>query len=306
MPDLCDDPGSITRFINFQTLEDCNVCGGVMVCPPQGEICKRGDVNYNSLPYEVADAVLFARYFAEGVTVFGEEPNRSIKICATDVNADGRPLTLSDLVYLIRVILHDAVEIPKLAPSTVANVIVSNGIITVEGANVGAILFEFDGAVNPTLLANGMEMVAGTNKVLVYMSPTTGQSLDAASEVISYAGDAKLVSVEAVDRDTRVLTTTITAKVAPTTFALNPAYPNPFNPFTNLSFTLPEAANYSMKIYNVAGQLVRSYDGTGAAGLNVITWNGKDNAGNDVSSGVYFFKLIAGKYSATEKMVMMK
>jgi hypothetical protein len=306
MEDLCDDPGGITRLINFQTLEDCGVCGGVMVCPPAGETCKRGDVNYNSLPYEVADAVLFARYFAEGVTVFGEEPNRSIKICATDVNADGRALTLSDLVYLIRVILHDAVEIPKLAPSTVANVIVSNGIITVEGANVGAILFEFDSAVNPTLLANGMEMVAGTNKVLVYMNTTTGQSLEAASQVISFTGDAKLVSVEAVDRDTRVLTTTITAKVAPSTFALHAAYPNPFNPFTNLSFTLPEAINYSLKIYNVAGQLVRAYEGVGSTGLNVITWDGKDNAGNSVSSGVYFTRLTAGTFSATEKMVMMK
>jgi flagellar hook assembly protein FlgD len=44
----------------------------------------------------------------------------------------------------------------------------------------------------------------------------------------------------------------------------------------------------------------------GNVGSNVITWNGKDNAGNDVSSGVYFYKLIAGSYTATNKMVMMK
>jgi hypothetical protein len=304
----CDTPGSIERLINFMTGPggDCGVCGGVMVCNPSGGQCKRGDVNYNTMPYEPADAVLFARYFAEGIGVFGPEPDRSLKVCATDVNADGRTLTLSDLVYLIRVILHDAVEIPKLAPATVANVVVSNGVITVAGANVGAILFEFDGAVNPTLLASGMDMAAGTNKVLVYMDPTTGQSLASASEVISYTGDAKLVSVEAVDRDTRVLTTTITSKIAPTTFALHAAYPNPFNPNTNLSFTLPEAVNYSLKIYNVAGQLVRAYEGSGSTGLNVITWDGKDNAGNSVSSGVYFYKLVAGHFSATEKMVMMK
>ncbi len=272
------------------------------MCPSGPEQCKRGDVNYNTLPYEVADAVLFARYFAEGLGVFTIDP--AYQICATDVNADGRTLTLSDLVYLIRVILHDAVEIPKLAPSTIANVIVYNGVITVEGANVGAILFEFDGAVNPTLLAANMEMVNKDTKVLVWSR--SGNSIENAAEVLSYTGDAKLTSVTAVDRDTRVLTTTITSKVAPTTFALHQAYPNPFNPFTNLSFTLPEAANYSMKIYNVAGQLVRAYEGTGSTGLNVITWDGKDNAGNSVSSGVYFYKLIAGKFSATEKMVMMK
>jgi len=288
---------------------DCNlipVCGGIQVCGEGPELCKRGDVNMNTVTYEVADAVLFASYFAQGIVVFGGPPDDAYKICATDVNADGRPLTLSDFVYLIRVILKDAVELPKLAPTSVANVIVYNGIITVEGANVGAILFEFDGAINPTLLATDLEMVAGTNKVLVYMNPNTGRSLDAASDVISYTGDAKLTSVTAVDRDTRVLTTTITSKVAPTTFALNPAYPNPFNPFTNLSFVLPGAANYSLKIYNVAGQLVRAYEGMGSTGLNVVTWDGRDNAGNSVSSGVYFYKLNAGTFSATQKMVMMK
>jgi hypothetical protein len=298
-PLCCDDPGSVEDLIDFG-----NPCFYIPICGEGPGLCKRGDVNMNTVTYEVADAVLFASYFVQGIGVFGGPPDDAYKICATDVNADGRALTLSDLVYLIRVILHDAVEIPKLAPSTVANVIVYNGVITVEGANVGAILFEFDGAVNPTLLAANMEMINKDNKVLVWSQ--SGNSIENVAEVLSYTGDAKLTSVTAVDRDTRELTTTITSKAAPTTFALHQAYPNPFNPFTNLSFTLPEAASYSMKIYNVAGQLVRAYDGTGAAGLNVITWNGKDNAGNDVSSGVYFFKLIAGKYSATEKMVMMK
>ncbi len=302
-PLACHDDAPQALLV-FQSMTCGQDCGGVLVCPATPTTCKRGDINYNTLPYEVADAVLFANYFAQGTQVFIY--NLDAQICATDVNADGRTLTLSDLVYLIRVILHDAVEIPKLAPASVANVIVYNNTITVEGANVGAILFEFDSAVNPTLLATNMEMVAGTNKVLVYMNTTTGQSLDAVSQVISFTGDAKLVSVTAVDRDTRVLTTTITAKVAPTTFALHPAYPNPFNPNTNLSFTLPGAANYSLKIYNVAGQLVRTYEGSGVSGLNVITWNGQDNAGSPVSSGVYFFKLIAGQYSATQKMVMMK
>ena len=254
----------------------------------------------NTITYEVADAVLFASYFVEGTVVFRYDV--PYQICATDVNADGRTLTLSDLVYLIRVILHDAVEIPKLTPSSeVANVIVYNGIISTEcAAPIGAILFEFDSAVSPTLLAD-MEMVHNGNKVLVWSS--AGNSFTSA-EVLS--ADAELVSVSAVDRDSRELETTITAKVAPTAFALHAAYPNPFNPFTNLSFNLPEAMNYSLKIYNVAGQLVRSYDGVGSQNLNVVTWDGKDNAGSEVSSGVYFYKLTAAGFSATEKMVMMK
>ncbi|MGB7062458.1 MAG: T9SS type A sorting domain-containing protein [Candidatus Zixiibacteriota bacterium] len=305
-PLCCDDPlNEINDILKFQpygegAVVDCeHICGGIPICPPGGEFCKRGDVNYNGVAYEVADAVLFASYFVTGLSVFGEE---AYQVCATDVNADGRPLTLGDLVYLIRVILHDAVEIPKLTPSSeVANVIVSNGIISTEcAAPIGAILFEFDGAVDPTLLAD-MQMVHNGNKVLVWSS--TGKSFSTA-EVLSV--DAELVSVSAVDRDSRELTTTITAKVAPTAFALHTAYPNPFNPFTNLSFNLPEAMNYSLKIYNVAGQLVRSYSGVGSQNLNVVTWDGKDNAGSEVSSGIYFYKLTAGSFSATQKMVMMK
>jgi hypothetical protein len=138
--------------------------------------------------------------------------------------------------------------------------------------------------------------------VLVWSSE--GTSLTTA-EVMSFSG-AELVSVSAVDRDSRELNTSITAKIAPSAFALNPAYPNPFNPFTNLSFVLPEAISYSLNIYNVAGQLVRSYESVGSVGLNVVTWDGRDNAGVEVSSGVYFYRLTAGGFSATQKMVMMK
>jgi hypothetical protein len=146
-----------------------------------------------------------------------------------------------------------------------------------------------------------MEMVHNGNKVLVWS--TTGMSFSTV-EVLSV--DAELVSVSAVDRDSRELETTITAKVAPTAFALHAAYPNPFNPFTNLSFNLPEAMNYSLKIYNVAGQLVRSYKGPGSVGLNLIAWDGRDNVGTEVSSGIYFYRLTAAGFSATQKMVMMK
>jgi len=300
--DCCeDDPGDrIDDKLIFQSGVCGQNCGGVDVCAAGPGECKRGDVNYNTLTYEVADAVLFASYFVEGTVVFRYD--MAYQICATDVNADGRTLTLSDLVYLIRVILHDAVEIPKLTPSSeVANVIVEGGTISTEcAAPIGAILFEFDGAVNPTLLAD-MEMVHKGNKVLVWSS--AGMSFTSA-EVLT--ADAELVSVSAVDRDSRELTTTITAKVAPTAFALHPAYPNPFNPFVNLSFDLPEAMDYSLRIYNVAGQLVRSYSGMGSQSLNVVTWDGRDEAGSEVSSGVYFYKLTAAGFSATEKMVMMK
>jgi hypothetical protein len=281
--------------------------GGVHICSPgPGFKCTRGDINLDHIANTTADAVLFANYFVHGMTVFYPDTQRAWQICATDVNADGRTLMLADLIYLIRVIQNDAVPFLKLGPSSdVANVIVSDGKITVECASaIGGILFKFDGKVTPTLLNANMELLSNEGNVLVWSSE--GHSINAGASQLLTASGAELVSVIAVDREGRDLATTITTKLAPTAFALHPAYPNPFNPNTNLSFTLPNATPYSMNIYNVAGQLVRSYQGMGIVGLNVITWNGKDNAGNDVSSGVYFYKLIAGSYTATNKMVMMK
>jgi hypothetical protein len=298
-PTVCPDLPADQLILDF-------IDGGVHICSIcTAFVCVRGDVNMDGNAYTTADAVMFAR-----ALVFGAENVFQIDLakqkCATDANADGRNMMLSDLIYMIRVIQHDATPFPKLGPSSdVANLIVSDGRITVECASaIGGLLFEFDGAVTPTLLNTNMELLANEGKVLVWSSD--GNSINAgASELLSVTG-AQLVSVTAVDREGRDLATTITTKLAPSTFALHPAYPNPFNPFTNLSFTLPNAVPYSMNIYNVAGQLVRSYEGMGNAGLNVITWDGKDNAGNSVSSGVYFCKFSAGNYTATNKMVMMK
>ncbi|MGB8656699.1 MAG: DUF4114 domain-containing protein, partial [Candidatus Zixiibacteriota bacterium] len=229
----CEDPG-VHRAIAFQPIPgiagdsvDCShICGGINICNVGQYVCKRGDVNDNGVPYDIADAVLFSKYFVDGLGVFSTTDTiYEYQVCATDVNADGRTLTLSDLVYLIRVILKDAPAIPmKLAPSSeVANVIVYNGTITTVCASpIGAILFEFDSAVNPTLLATNMEMESNGNKVLVWSRNLN--SIQSATQVLS-VGDAKLVSVTAVDRDSRELVTSVTAKVAPTTFALNPAYP---------------------------------------------------------------------------------
>jgi hypothetical protein len=300
---ICTNPNQHPQPIPLLTFTD----GGVHICDSSATYkCSRGDINLNHIAYETGDAVLFARYFVFGLDVFHiDSDERGWQICATDVNADGRTLMLADLIYLIRVIQHDAMPFPKLGPSSdIANVVVSDGRVTVECASaIGGLLFEFNGVVNPTLLNTNMELLANEGKVLVWS--TDGNSINAGvSEVLAVNG--QLVSVTAVDREGRDLATTITTKVAPSTFALNPAYPNPFNPNTNLSFTLPNAGSYSMKIYNVAGQMVRSYERVGTAGLNVITWDGKDNLGSDVSSGVYFFKLSAGSFTATNKMVMMK
>jgi hypothetical protein len=91
----------------------------------------------------------------------------------------------------------------------------------------------------------------------------------------------------------------------PTEFSLSSNYPNPFNPTTSITFTLPFSTNWSLKIYNVAGQLVKSFEGFSSDEVSII-WNGTDNSGDKVSSGIYFYKLSAGDFIATKRMVMLK
>ncbi|MDD2228763.1 MAG: chitobiase/beta-hexosaminidase C-terminal domain-containing protein [Candidatus Cloacimonetes bacterium] len=84
-------------------------------------------------------------------------------------------------------------------------------------------------------------------------------------------------------------------------------YPNPFNPNTNISFSLDKAAPAQVTIYNQKGQTVKSFDMPIAKqGVTTLDWNGTDNSGNSVSSGVYYFRLKSGSYSSTKKMVLMK
>ncbi|MDI3504038.1 MAG: serine protease [Candidatus Cloacimonadota bacterium] len=88
---------------------------------------------------------------------------------------------------------------------------------------------------------------------------------------------------------------------------LNSAYPNPFNPTTTLSFSLQNAGEVSLVIYNQKGQKVRSLiHETMPSGKHQIVWNGKDDNGRQVSSGLYFYRMKSGKYSSTRKMIMMK
>jgi len=81
-------------------------------------------------------------------------------------------------------------------------------------------------------------------------------------------------------------------------------FPNPFNPDTAISFSLASGRSVSIAVYNALGQKVRTLvDGPRAAGKHTVRWDGHDDAGRSVSSGVYFCTMTAGKYRNTMKML---
>jgi len=88
---------------------------------------------------------------------------------------------------------------------------------------------------------------------------------------------------------------------------LNGNYPNPFNPTTTISFSLPTEQEIELTIFNIKGQKVKTlYSGTADVGEHSIIWEGKDNNDKQVSSGIYFYKLKTNNKELTRKMLMMK
>ncbi len=93
----------------------------------------------------------------------------------------------------------------------------------------------------------------------------------------------------------------------PLVTALQKNYPNPFNPETTIRYSLSNNGPVKIQIYNIKGQLIRNLvNENKKAGYYTVIWNGKDEQGKSVSSGIYFYRMQSSKYSATQKMMLMK
>jgi hypothetical protein len=90
-------------------------------------------------------------------------------------------------------------------------------------------------------------------------------------------------------------------------FSLGDNHPNPFNPETEMSFILPRDCNVKLTIYNVLGKRIRTLvDGHRTAGDHHLVWDGKDDNGRDVASGIYFYRITAAEFNQTKKMILMR
>lgn len=96
-----------------------------------------------------------------------------------------------------------------------------------------------------------------------------------------------------------------TEQALPDESMLSRNQPNPFNSTVSIGFTLPFSTNWSLKGYNVAGQLIKSFEGFSDGQVNV-NWDGTDNSGDKVRSGIYFYGLTVGDFIATKRMVLIK
>jgi flagellar hook assembly protein FlgD len=89
--------------------------------------------------------------------------------------------------------------------------------------------------------------------------------------------------------------------------ALSPAQPNPFNPRTTLRFSMAAGAPVTIEIFDVAGRRVRTLvNDTRGAGAYEEVWDGRNDRGYEVGSGLYFARMETGKFSATRKLTLLK
>jgi hypothetical protein len=302
---LCDtytQKGKPVRCANFYN-------GGVdIICADS--IDSRGDINLNGVDYEIADAVMFTNYFIYGIPAFQGHFEGSQ--AASDVNGDGLTLTVADLVQLIRVVIGDANPLPKevvgvSVESVNANYTTENGIVGVD-TELGAAFVIAKGNVTPELIGDATNRGlsynydATTDQTRILVHPTMTEAGFGA--VIGFSGDflnignAQVVTVEAATTTGSI----VVFKLVPKNFALAQNYPNPFNPSTTIRFDIPKPTAWTLTVYNVAGQVVETYNGEEAApGTVTVTFDGNNRA-----SGLYLYRLTAGEYTSVKKMVMIK
>jgi hypothetical protein len=304
-----------------------------IICP--GDIDDRGDINLNALAYEIADAVLYSNYFISGPSVF--TINVGGQTAASDVNADGTPLTVADLVYLIRVITGDALPIsgdllgggPKVAAVVGAIDVTSaqqGNIVRVSTSSdvemgAGLFVFNYTGSDIASVSAAGrasdmnVKWEATDGELRVLVLPQMGETIErqqvaaGSGEILNittHGANVELVSVEAASFMGGMLEAAVSAKVLPTQFALHQNYPNPFNPSTSMAIDFPTASEYKLTIYNVAGQVVKTFSGQAEAGTTTVKWDGHSDQGSQVATGVYFYAVEAGSFAKVNKMVLMK
>ncbi|MDD4309825.1 MAG: FlgD immunoglobulin-like domain containing protein, partial [Candidatus Cloacimonetes bacterium] len=95
--------------------------------------------------------------------------------------------------------------------------------------------------------------------------------------------------------------------VTPVITALERNFPNPFNPETTIRYSVKESGMVKLSIYNLKGQLIRSLvNETKTSGNHRVIWNGVDDRGQSVASGIYFYRMDATNFSSTQKMMLMK
>jgi hypothetical protein len=310
-PPCPDPPERVT--VNSLTLRNGGIDSYCLLYP------LKGDVNLNDLHYELSDLVLAVNYFMWGMIVFVRDPGWQLDQCDIDYNG---MVTVSDIIFFVRIVLGDIP--PILGPYKVSPYTTTVSLTTSEekrllsmnaGSDVGAVYLRFvsDNDQMPTSSdvtffgpAFTMGNIGDTTTMLL-VDLEGRPALSSGTHLLFELDDtnARLVELQVVDTYGLPFKLDYNEVALPDNFALKQNYPNPFNPSTTISFYLPVEGDWSLGVYNIAGQLVRQFNGHNSGDVEVF-WDGRDSYSNEVASGIYLYRLESGESSAVRKMMLLK
>jgi len=283
------------------------------------EECYNGDVNLNSVHYEVADLVLFINFFLYGIAVLPWPSEASI--AQTDCNCDGLVFSVGDIVCFIRTALGDN-RFNKIPVITGENINLfmqessnSKSFNINTDAEIGLVYLRMAPRDGHRLDLSDFRFEQATARVGRIGDTVTMMLLDMqGSSVLTegehrlfeYAGNSNFgIEAWVVDQSGQERTYKLESSLLPNSPELQQNYPNPFNPSTTIEFNLPTQSDWKLEIYNVSGQLIKNFDGS-ASGSVKLEWNGTNLDGASVASGVYFYKLITDSSTSSRKMLLLK
>ncbi len=298
-----------------QVVRQIDFHNGGMYIQFAGNFDGTGDVNYNEIPYEIADLVMFRDRLVFGDSVFTSNP--SGQEAFTDINRNCIPLEIADFVFMVRIITGDFQPNPDSVLHWPSEVLFyqdkpSNSVRVTTDVELGAVLLLFDGEITdvttPTMASITHHFNGDSTTVLLY---SVNDSSIGVGIILEYTavGDPILAVVETATREAHLVTSSIDGvtsapvveSIPPSHFTLHQNYPNPFNPITTISFDVTRASRYQIEIYNALGQKIDLFSGNATPGYHSVEWDA-----SDYSSGIYFYKLNVDNFEQSRKMLLLK
>ena len=152
--------------------------------------------------------------------------------------------------------------------------------------------------------ASQMYMLTGLDQAQLYIISATHDLFGTIEEVFT---SNVMMSVKNFQFSSSPLTADENIDQIPTRLAPKQNFPNPFNPVTTLRYTMPEKEIVNISVYDMRGKLVKTLvNSFQSSGKKTVHWNGTDSRDNTVRAAVYLYKINAGIFSQTKKMILLK
>ncbi|MFA4839289.1 MAG: FlgD immunoglobulin-like domain containing protein, partial [Candidatus Neomarinimicrobiota bacterium] len=270
------------------------------------ETLTKGDVNLDG-KYDILDVVRTVNFILN----IGNSPKSYERFCA-DVNADSS-IDVLDVVRIVRLALGlESLAKPNQTQITRVDLILRGNDLWIQSnGDIAGIQIKLKEPMSgkielsPAMRESG-SLVFRTNTETALFYDTQGK--------IASAGETRLCTLPENCAVQSVIVSDLLGNPVqaairrlPTQFSVSRNYPNPFNSQTTIRYDLPTDASVQMMIYDIRGHKIRTLEnGFKPAGYHQAVWNGKDDAGRDVASGIYFFQMISETHRKTMKLMLVK